>query len=305
MTFVRRLPKNLPGPAASYAVLLLSFMMAVCLIDIPAIPAQSTTPARHFAALPDISELLKDVEKNQKKIDVAREKYACTAVEEQDQLSRQGKLKKRSFKQYEIFFIGGREVRRLVKKDGEMLNAAQQRKEDARVRKAVEKYEKQQRQQNGSNDPDGIGVGVFLRTSRFDHARWTRYRGRKVIAFDFAPNPDYQPSSFAEKVAHSVAGDVWVDPKAHTVVRLEAEFDRPVKIGGGLLASLSKGVTVAIEQERVNNELWLPSYLELHISAHVLLFKSFHMNIVDRYSDYRVFNVKSLEKRRPVGTSSQ
>lgn len=302
----RRRPyfQEMTGRPITCAVPLLAILMASFLLE-SAVGRAQTSGADH--PIPDITLLLKDVEKNQKKIDQTREKYACTEVEEQDHLSKQGKLKKRTFKEYEIFFIGGREIQRLVKKNGKRLRAAQQRKEDARVRKQVEKYEKQLARRKSGDDPDGIGISVFLRTSQFDHARWTRYRNQEVIAFDFAPNSAYKPRTFAEKVAHSLAGEVWVDPQAHTIVRLEAWFDHPVKIGGGLLASLDKGTTVAIEQALVNHEVWLPSYLEFHGSARLLLFKGIRMNVIDRYSDYRVFHVKSFEKvaSRPVGASSK
>jgi hypothetical protein len=62
-----------------------------------------------------------------------------------------------------------------------------------------------------------------------------------------------------------------------------------VKIGGGLLASLSKGSNLVLEQTMVNNEVWLPSYSEVHAAARVVFFKV-KQNEIDRYSDYKKFS---------------
>ena len=42
--------------------------------------------------------------------------------------------------------------------------------------------------------------------------------------FDFEPNPDFKPRKIAEKVVHQLAGVIWIDEKAHDVVRLQAYF---------------------------------------------------------------------------------
>ena len=88
-----------------------------------------------------------------------------------------------------------------------------------------------------------------------------------------------------------LAGSVWVDEKAHDVVRLEAYFTGDAKIGGGLLANVQKGTGFVFEQEFVNNEVWLPTYAEAHVGARVLLVKGFHVTDITRYSDYKKYHV--------------
>ena len=63
-----------------------------------------------------------------------------------------------------------------------------------------------------------------------------------------------------------------MDDEARQVVRLEAHLSDTFKLGGGLLASLRKGASRVIEQARTNDEVWLPSYVEAHFSARMLLF---------------------------------
>ena len=72
--------------------------------------------------------------------------------------------------------------------------------------------------------------------------------------------------------------------------RLEARFAESVKVGGGLLASLQKGSNFVFEQEKINGEVWLPSYAEVHFSGRIVFVK-LKRNFVDRYSDYKKFRV--------------
>jgi hypothetical protein len=112
--------------------------------------------------------------------------------------------------------------------------------------------------------------------------------------FDFEPNPEYKPRNLEEKVVKELAGVIWVDEKAHDVVRLEAYFLNDVRFAGGILANLQKGTSFVFEQGYVNGELWLPTYMEAHIGVRVLLVKGVKVNVASRYSDYKRFNVETL-----------
>src|SRR5206468_7237437 len=117
-----------------------------------------------------------------------------------------------------------------------------------------------------------------------------------VLVCDFEPNPGFQPHKLEERVVQKLAGVVWVDEKAHDVARLEAYFVGDVKLAGGLLANLQRGTSFVFEQAFINSEVWLPTYLEGHIGARVLLMKGLKMSFVTRYSDYKKLNDDMLSK---------
>ncbi|MGA2901577.1 MAG: hypothetical protein ABSF40_15215 [Candidatus Acidiferrales bacterium] len=124
-----------------------------------------------------------------------------------------------------------------------------------------------------------------------------------MIVFDFGPNPDYKPKNLAENIVQKLGGVLWVDEQARDVARLEARFNDNVKIGGGILASLSKGSNLVFEQTMVNDEVWLPSYSEVHAAARVVFFKV-KANEIDRYSDYKKFSSEvKLGVSTPVETN--
>jgi len=125
-----------------------------------------------------------------------------------------------------------------------------------------------------------------------------------VLVFDFEPNPEFKAHKMVEKLAQKLAGVVWIDEKAHDVARLEAYFVGDMKIGGGFLANLQKGTSFVFEQAFVNNEVWLPTYMEAHVGVRFLLVKGIKVSVVTRYWDYMKFNVETLSTiAKPKGAT--
>jgi hypothetical protein len=259
-------------------------------------------PVRSVQPLPDIAQLLKDVSQNQKQVDALVDQYACRETEASQELEGKGQAKK-TVREYEVFYLGGEEVRRLVRKNGKGLTADELQKENERVEKRVQEYEKQQQKDGGKSaeakkrKEEDASIASILRVSRFVNPRRERFRGNDVIVFDFEPNLGYQPKNLMESVLQKLVGVVWVDEQARQVVRLEARFNASMKIAGGLLASVQKGSAFVFEQSKINNEVWLPSYDEVHFAARLLLLKGAQGDYADRYSDYKKFRVESVIKK--------
>ena len=147
---------------------------------------------------------------------------------------------------------------------------------------------------NRRKDNDEPGIELFLRTSQFVNPRRERFRGEDVLVFDFEPNPEYKPKSMVEKLVKDLAGVIWVDEKANDVARLEAYFVGDFHLAGGVVANVQSGTSFIFEQAYLNNEVWLPTYEEAHIGVRVLMVKGFKVNAITRYSDYKRFNVDTL-----------
>jgi hypothetical protein len=184
----------------------------------------------------------------------------------------------------------------LIEKNGKALSADEQKKEDERIAKDVEKYEREQANASAKQkeqDQAKITIQDFLRADRFSNPRRERRAGEELIAFDFAANPAFHAKTLTQRVAQALAGTIWIDEKAREVAELDAHFEKNVKVGGGLLASLHKGSAVQFVQTFVHNQVWLPTYISAHISARALLFVGVNVDQTDRYSDYKEFHVSS------------
>jgi hypothetical protein len=269
-------------------------------------------PIQSQVKLPDLKKLFEEIDANQKAIDKVKENYAGTQVEEETQYDKSGKITKKEINEYTFFYLNGDEITTLVKKDGKPLSEDEQKKENEKTQKRIvqaqkdekKKEEKEQKKEakdekakeegKDTKDSDDPGIEVFLRVCQFVNPRRERFRGQDVLVFDFEPNPEYKPKNLEERLVKELAGVVWIDEKAHDVVRLEAYFLGDVHIGGGVLANLQKGTSFVFEQAYINNEVWLPTYVEAHIGARLLLVKGIKVNISTKYSDYKRFNVETL-----------
>ncbi len=273
-------------------------------VNAPLREASFDFPRSAQAPLPALEKLFKDVQENQKTIDKIKENYAATRTEDETELDGNGNVKKHEIKEFEIFYLNGEEISTLKSKDGKVLSGDEQKKESERVHKRIEeaqkhhekKEAKREKARREGKEDDEVGIASFLRACQFVNPRRELFRGQNVLVFDFEANPDYKPRNLGEKALQKLAGVIWIDEQARDVVRLEAYFADNLKIGGGLVASLQKGSSFVFEQAFVNNEVWLPTYAEVHVAARVLLLKGLKFNSVTRYSDYRKFRVESLSE---------
>lgn len=255
-------------------------------------PAQPRADSR---PLPDIPALLRDIAKNQQALEDLRQLYTCHLSEEQDKTDSDGNVKSRTIKDYDVFYVGEEAALHLLAKDGKPLAGSEKQDEDDKFNKRYDKLKKKRaelaadpKKQQKKEDEVEAQLSDFLRAQRFTNPRRVDFRGHEVIAFDGSGNPDYKPQNRIESFIQKLAGTMWVDEQARNVVRLEARVAESVKIGGGLVASLSKGSYFVFEQEKINDEVWLPSYVEVHGSGRIVFVK-LKQNFVDRFTDYRKF----------------
>ncbi|MDQ2745767.1 MAG: hypothetical protein M3T96_00700 [Acidobacteriota bacterium] len=254
------------------------------------------------APLPDVPMLLKQLQANEDKIDDILENYSFTQKSIARELGKDGVLREKDSETYQLSFYKGNRIRRLIEKNGQPLTEKQQADEDENVQKRVAEIEKKLAKQaaktvsqNSDGTPDGdgerISIAEVLRASNLVNPRRERFRGRDVIVFDFEPNPnfDYKNAKSFLKFFGKTAGVMWIDEQDKQVARIEAVLFDNFKVGGGLLANLKKGASFALEQERVGDEIWLPSVADINLSIKVLLVKGINVNQIIKSYNYRKF----------------
>lgn len=266
--------------------------------------------------LPDIAALLQEVKQNEDRVDDILDKYAYTQTQITREIDSNGQIREKESETYEMTFYKGNRIRRLIEKNGKPLTPSEEADETRRVEKRVREIEKreaekarkaQQRQerevaQESSGPPDDergqrISIADVLRASKLINPRRERFRDRDVIVFDFEPLPGYKPQKNYEKFFGKTAGAIWVDASDKQVARVEARLIDSFKVGGGLLASLKEGATFVLEQDHINNEIWLPSRADINLGVRVLLVKGINVNSVVTYGNYKRFNVESEKEK--------
>ncbi len=259
--------------------------------------------------LPDIAKLLTELQSNEDEVEKLLDQYSYTQRSTRRAVDKNGVLKDGESETWQLSFYKGNRIRRIIEKNGKPLSPAEQKDADRDAEKRVDEIEKEldKKQKDAarpSEESRRISVAEVLRASRLLNPRRERFRGRDVIVFDFEPNPqfDYKNAKSMLKLFGKMAGVMWIDEKDKQVARLEAYLAESFNIGGGVLAKLRKGASFTMEQERLNDEIWLPSLAVINLSVRVLLVKGIDVNQEIRSYDYRKFSteVKDATVGEPV-----
>ncbi len=259
--------------------------------------------AAQEAALPEPTALLHKVKDNQKHLQELRRNYICHESDESDELDKNGAVKKHETAEYEMYWRGRYQIRRQLSKNGKAAGEEEKKKQDEKIEKEVAKLDRKLEKEEAKGDGDTIGIETFLRASTFTNLHREEFRGHRVIAMDLEPNPSYSPSTLAEKIVHLLRGRVWIDEEAAQIVRLEAHLDKKLKVAGGLAASIAEGSGAVLEQQRINDEVWMPSLADVNVNGRAFLFAGIHQHIVQRFSDYRKFRTET--RILPVETTPE
>lgn len=260
--------------------------------------------------LPDIPKLLNELQANQDEIERILEDYSFKQEIVKRELTDDGELKIKESETYQLSFYKGFRIQRLVAKDGRPLNPEEQKDADEKAQDRVKEIEKEiakreerrvDQASDGTPDPEGrqISIAEVLRASKLLNPRRERLKGRNVVVFDFEPDPDFDfknAKSFL-KFFGKTAGVMWIDEKDKQVARIEAVLFDSYKIGGGILAKLRKGASFTLEQERINDEIWLPTFADINLSVRVLLFGGVKVNQLIRSYDFQKFRTEVEDAR--------
>ena len=256
------------------------------------------------APLPDIRQLLLDLQENQDEIERILEEYSYKQQTIKREFDKSGKLQTTDTETVQLSFYKGYRIQRVIAKNGKPLTPKQQESADKkalkRVREIDKKLAKEQKKvsQSGSGAPDGegrrISIAEVLKASKLTNPRRERLKNRDVVVFDFEPNPnfDFKNAKSFLKFFGKTVGVIWVDEKDKQVARIEAVLADSYKVGGGLLAKLRKGASFTLEQDRINNEIWLPTNADINLSVRVLLFGGVKVNQIVRSFDYKKFTTE-------------
>lgn len=267
--------------------------------------------------LPDVKALLEAVKKNQAEIDRIRENYGFTRITTERVLDDKGKLQDKETNTHEISFYRGHRLYKLIEKNGKPLAPEEEKKslkqveeaikridkrEDEKTKKKAQadaKHKKNSEDEDDDDDDSGSSITDMLQCSNLLNPRREMFRKRDMIVFDFEPAATCNPKTDTGKLAQKLKliGAFWIDPVDKQIARLEMRLGDSFKIGGGMLASIKSGSAMAFEQERVNNEIWLPTYQEINIAAKIFLFKGLNANAVTRFRDYKKFNVEAEKEK--------
>ena len=247
-----------------------------------------------------IRALLLRAEKKDLENDKQQHNYTYIEREQDRKLDPKGNVVKTETRTSEILQIYGEDVEKLIAKDDKPLPPNEAKKEDDKIQKIIDK------RKNESED---------ARRKRLEKEEKEREEDRKFVlevadALDFRlvgsetidghdtwvlaaqPHQGYKPKRFEAKMLTKVAGRVWIDKAEAQWVKLDITVLDTIAYGL-FVARIHKGGHVVIDLTKVNDEVWLPKRVQIHIDVRLALVKDFRQNIDDTFRDYKKFRAES------------
>jgi hypothetical protein len=263
--------------------------------------AAQPSASQPVQALPDIRELMKEVQAHQKLVEKERENDTYTSLITTQDLDANGKVTKTESEEDENFFVNSHLIARLVKKNGQPLSQHEEQKETERVTKLVEKAQ---------NTPPGqpiegqtVSISRLLEIMDVRNPRRESYHGRPAIVFDFIGRRDAKTHGMIEDASKKLQGTIWIDEADRQVAHLEVSFNDNFRVAGGVFATVQKGTNFHFDQAPVGGGVWLPTGGEGAMQARLLVFKNMRQHFVERDYDFKRFNVETQQSKdaKPVG----
>ncbi len=244
--------------------------------------------------LPNGNELVRSMVDRQRSFEKALDEYTYDVRTTEVKLDDADRAKETRVRRYQVFFVKGVPVRRLVEEDGHPLPPGKAEKERKRALEAAEKARSRPRSDRQAAESE-IRLSEVL--ARFDFTSVDREMlgGRHTILVSFHAQPGKRDIKH-DNVLRALQGRLWIDADDHAVVRAELSTNQPIKVGGGLLASISR-VDVAVDFVPVD-EIWFPVRSQSLAKGRVL-FKGFRRKFSEEFSNYHRFVISTEETVQP------
>jgi hypothetical protein len=190
-------------------------------------------------------------------------------------------------------------VYRLLSVDGAPLDVRQRNQDDARIGQLMKDPRPLQKLKQAQAD-DELKLQRLI--SLMPRAFVYEYDGgeESLLRVKFRPNPDYDPPNYEARIVHSLAGTVLIDTQHKRLAKVAGHLVTRVEFGYGLLGRIDSG-TLELERVEVGPQLWKTTFINMHFSGRVALFKTINKDQYERRSDFQVVSSElSLSEARDL-----
>ena len=233
-------------------------------------PAAAQTPAPN-APLPNASELLQRALANERKLADEQERYECRVTSNILETDSRGNTKKNTTEVKDQFFVNGIVIQRTLQKNGKDLTPDETKKEDDRVMKETLKYSNQDKAKKETDEQDQQ-LQDFMQAMMLANGHRQLVNGRSVLFYDILPNPHFDARNLNQRLAQVLQGKISIDEQSGEVIDIDVKSVADLKIGGGLLANVHKGLWFHIHNHPEPDGVWLTDLGEGSGDARAALF---------------------------------
>ena len=247
-----------------------------------------------------IQEMVRQVAEKDDENDKRQRDYTYVERVEEHKLNGKGDVTSTETRTYDVLEIYSEQVRRLTAKNDKPLSAKDAAKEEEKIQKVIDKRknesesqrEKRLKQEEKDREEERRFVKEVADAYDFTLVGVETLDGRETYAIDAEPRPGFEPKSKEAKVLPKFRFRVWIDRIENQWVKLDAQCIDTVSFGW-FLARVHKGSRISIDTTRINDEVWLPRHIAVHVDVRVALVKNFDVDQDITYKDYKKFRAAS------------
>jgi hypothetical protein len=274
-------------------------ILSVCLVCILAVVGSYAAPAAcDFNAGPQ-ALVRSFAERDHTNEQIARQ-YTWMQREESRMLNSNGSVKSTEVKVSEYMQIFGEPFERLISKDSKPISEKERAKQDEKIDKLIRERENEtpeQRQKRlDAYEKKRAENRAFIEevadAFTFTALPDQSVGGRTAYVLDGVPKPGYHPKQKNSELLLKFRFRAWINREDCGLTKLDAQAIDTISIGG-ILARIGKGTRVVVEQNKVNDEVWLPGHISVKADGRLVLLKKFNVERDTVFSDYRKFRTES------------
>ena len=261
-----------------------------------AVAAQAAKPA---PSQPDAMEIVRrSLSFDQRNFEAGRD-YVYQRHVLEKRLDGGGKIKSSEERMYEQFVLYDEPYERLMSKNGQPLSDKDREKEE-------ERWEKLKESREHESDADRRERLVKREKRRRENREFLQeipdafmfsllgsdtVNGREVWIIGAEPRPGYKPKRSRAQILAHMRCKFWVDKSEYQWVKAEAELIDNFNFAA-ILARLNKGTRLEFEQQKVNDEVWLPRRQYISGMGRLLVMSG-GVEQETTFSNYRKFHAEA------------
>jgi hypothetical protein len=230
------------------------------------IGASLTCPAAVRAQpFPDTGTLLPRVVQHQKEIESLLNQYTFTQKVTVFTLDKTGGVREQHTDTYYVTPTPQGVFTLQINHDGQPVSKNELAKQERDIEKKIRENDRKTQKGNRAHPPEQVLLFAdTILASRFTPLRWETWNAIPAVVYAFEPKaPSPRQASLEERIAGDMKGRMWISPSDAEILRMEFASASPLSFGFGLLGNV-KSFEGFIQQRKVHDEVWLPSYTSAH-----------------------------------------
>jgi hypothetical protein len=262
------------------------------------VPAKPSAPVA--LSQEQIQAMLREVAEKDVENDKRQRDYTYMERVEEHKLNGKGEVASTETRTYDVVQIYNEQCRRLTAKNDQPLSSKDAAKEEEKIQKIIDKRknesDSQREKRLKGEEKDREETRQFVKeiadAYNFTLVGVESLDGRETYVIDGEPRPGFEPKRKEAKILPKFRFRVWIDRAENQWVKLDAQCIDTVSFGL-FLARIHKGSRIVIDTTRINDEVWLPRHVAVHVDVRLALLKNFNVEQEITYKDYKKFHAES------------